>query len=211
LLERGENIRGDIVITNLKQLYTLEEYLELDRQSEERLEFWNGEVFNMSGVSLAHAIIEMNIATYLTSRLGDKKCQVFPANMRIKVPSAPPYRYGDLSALCGEAESELIGGVDALRNPSLIIEVLSESTEKYDFDVKFKQYQSIESFREYLLVRQDCTFVTQFVKRENGEWVHRIYDEVAHAIRLESIECEILLSEIYRNITFPQADGQTLH
>ena len=100
--------------------------------------------------------------------------------------------------------------MDALKNPSLIIEVLSESTEKYDFDVKFKQYQSVESFHEYLLVRQDRIFVTQFVKRENSEWLHRIYDEAAHAIRLESIECEILLSEIYRNITFPQADGQTL-
>lgn len=198
------------MIANLKKRYTLEEYLELDRQSGERLEFWNGEVFNMSGVSLVHAAIEMNIATTLSLRLGDKKCQVFPANVRIKVPSAPPYRYGDLSALCGEAESEIIGGVDALTNPALIIEVLSDSTEKYDFDVRFKQYQSIESFREYLLVRQDRIFVTQFVKRENGEWVHHSYDEAAGTIRVESVECEILLSEIYRNITFPQADGQTL-
>lgn len=189
---------------NLKKRYTLEEYLELDRQSEERLEFWNGEIFNMSGVSLIHAVIEMNIATALTSRLGGKKCQVFPANVRIKVPGAPPYRYGDLSALCGEAESETIGGVDALTNPALIVEVLSPSTEKYDFDVKFRQYQSIESFREYLLVRQDRIFVTHFVKRENGAWLHHIYDEATHTINLESIECQILVSEIYRNVALAE-------
>ncbi len=192
------------MIANLERKYTLEEYLELDRQSEERLEFWNGEIFNMSGVSLIHAAIEINIATVLTSRLGDKKCQVFPANVRIKVPSAPPYRYGDLSALCGEAESEIIGGVDALMNPSLIIEVLSSSTEKYDGDIKFKQYQSIASFREYLLVRQDVALVAQFNKRESGEWVYHSFNELTDNIKLESLDCEISLSEIYRNVALSE-------
>ncbi len=191
------------MVANLEKRYTLEEYLELDIQSEERLEFWNGEIFNMSGVSDEHNQIESNIHFNLRAKTEEPKCRMFLANMRIKVPSAPPYRYADLSALCGEAEFDTVGGVDALVNPALIIEVLSESTEKYDRDMKFKQYQSIESFREYLLIRQDYLFVTQFVKRTDiGEWIHHSYDELTRGIRLESLNCEILLSEIYCNVTF---------
>ncbi|MCP9494314.1 MAG: Uma2 family endonuclease [Pyrinomonadaceae bacterium MAG19_C2-C3] len=197
------------MVANLEHGYTLEEYLEIDRQSEARLEFWNGEIFDMSGVSEEHAAIEINITGCLVARLGDKRCRLFPANMRIKVPSAPPYRYGDLSALCGEAVFEKIGGVDVLMNPSLIIEVLSNSTEKYDRDVKFKQYQSIASFREYLLVRQDRPFVTQIVKsRDRDEWIYQSFDELTDTIKLESVGCEVSCAEIYRNVEFEDEDKQ---
>ena len=125
--------------------YTLEEYLEMDRKSEARLEYWNGDVFDRSGVSKEHARIEINLARYLGTRMAQRGCLVFPANMRIKVPGAPPYRYGDLSGLCGEAHYEQIDGVDVLTNPSLIIEVLSDSTEAYDRGDKFTYYKSIPS------------------------------------------------------------------
>lgn len=193
---------------NLKRRYSLEEYLELDRESEERLEFYNGEIFAMSGVSEGHAEIELNIATDLRNQLRERKCRVFPANVRIKVPSAPPYRYGDLSALCGQAVFEKIGVVDVLINPQLVLEVLSSSTEKYDHDVKFKQYQSIESFREYLLVRQDCSFVAQYVKETNGEWIYRSFDDLSHKVKLESLVCELSLGEIYRNVGFEDLGTQ---
>ncbi len=197
------------MVANLEYGYTLEEYLELDRQSEARLEFWNGEIFNMSGVSEEHGEIELNIATDLRNQLRDRKCRVFPANIRIKVPSAPPYRYGDLSALCGEAVFEEIGGVDVLTNPSLVIEVLSNSTEKYDRDVKFKQYQSIASFREYLLVRQDRAFVTQIVKsRDRDQWIYQSFNELTDTIKLESVDCELSCAEIYRNVEFEDEDKQ---
>ncbi len=140
------------MIAHLEKRITLEEYLELDRQSEERLEFWQGEIFNMSGVSREHNEIELNLIMTLGERLRDKNCRLFLPNMRIKVPSTPAYRYGDVSALCGEAGFEKIGGVDALVNPSLIVEVLSPSTETYDHDIKFKQYQSL------MLRKQDLGF-----------------------------------------------------
>jgi len=197
------------MVANLEHGYTLEEYLELDRQSEARLEFWNGEIFDMSGVSEKHAAIEINITGSLVARLGDKRCRLFPANMRIKVPSAPPYRYGDLSALCDEAVFEKIGGVDVLTNPSLIIEILSNSTEKYDGDVKFKQYQSIASFREYLLVRQDRPFVTQIIKsRDRDEWIYQSFNELTDTIKLESVDCEVSCAGIYRNVEFEDEGEQ---
>jgi Uma2 family endonuclease len=109
---------------NLERRYTLEEYFELERTSNERFEFWNGEVFSMSGGSQAHDRILVNCLVYLSTRLDSKVCRVVSSDMRIKVPAAPPYRYADLSALCGEAQFEEIGGVDALTNAQLIVEVL---------------------------------------------------------------------------------------
>ena len=99
------------LVANPQRRYTLEEYFELERKSEERFEFRDGEVFGMSGVSEEHAEIETNLIVGLKSRLRARGCRVFPANVRIKVPSAPPYRYADLSALCGEAEFEEIGAL----------------------------------------------------------------------------------------------------
>jgi hypothetical protein len=131
-VERNTNMAA-----NPERRYTLEEYLELDRTSEERFEFWDGEVFCMSGASQAHDHILVNCIVALSAKLDAAKCRVFSSNMRIKVPSAPPYRYADLSVLCGKAEFEEIGGVDASVNPQLIIEVLSPSTEAYDRGDKF--------------------------------------------------------------------------
>src|SRR2546421_6713201 len=168
--------------------YTLEEYLELDRNSEERLEYWSGEIFCMSGVGRNHARIEVNLTTQLTLRLAGRGCEVFPANMRIKVPSMPPYRYGDLSALCGEAQFEKIGGLDALTNPSLIIEVLSESTEAYDRGDKFSFYKSIPDFSEYLLIAQHRPHITQFVKSDDGSWIYREFNSLDDVVKLASLD-----------------------
>ena len=137
---------------NPERRYTLEEYFELERNSEERFEFWNGEVFCMSGGSQAHDRIIVNSIVHLSAKLDAIKCRVFSSDMRIKVPTAPPYRYADLSALCGEARFEEIGGVDALVNPQLIVEVLSPSTEAYDRGTKFTRYKSIPNFSEYLFL-----------------------------------------------------------
>src|SRR3989440_7485426 len=150
-----------------KPRYTLEEYFELERKSEERYEYWDGEVFCMSGVSPEHDQIESNLNFHLRAKLTGRNCRVFLANMRIKVPSAPPYRYADLSALCGEAQFEEIGGVRAVTNPTLMIEVLSSSTEAYDRGDKFTHYKSISSFNEYLLVAQHRPHVTQFFRQSD--------------------------------------------
>lgn len=185
-----------------KLKYSLDEYLELDRNSEERLEFWDGEIFNMSGVSRNHGLVEMNISIFLGARLMAKGCQLLPANIRIKVPSMPPYRYGDLSALCGQPKFEKIGGVDALTNPSLIIEVLSDSTEAYDRGDKFTHYKSIPAFSEYLLIAQHRPHVSQFIKQSDGSWIYREFNSLADTVKLETTQCDLSLKEIYQNISF---------
>jgi Uma2 family endonuclease len=196
-VERDANMAA-----NPARRYTLEEYLELDRTSEERFEFWDGEVFCMSGGSEAHAEIEGNVFAFLKSQLRERGCRVFPADMRIKVPSAPPYRYADVSALCGKAEFEKIGGVDTLLNPMLLVEVLSDSTEAYDRGDKFSHYKSIPTLREYLLVAQHRPYVTHLFKDDGGRWIHSEANDLGASLRLDSPDCELPLSEIYRDVTF---------
>ena len=131
-----------------RRRYTLEEYFALELASEEKYEYWNGEVFVMSGASPQHERIVRNLLTGAEIALGERPCEVFPPNLRVKVPAAPPYRYPDLTGLCGAPIYENIGGVDALTNPMLIAEVLSPSTEAFDRGDKFTRYQSIPSFCE---------------------------------------------------------------
>lgn len=187
---------------NPERRYTLEEYLELDRTSEERLEFRDGEVFCMSGVSDEHDAIEGNIYAFLRSQLSERGCRVCLANMRIKVPSAPPYRYADLSVVCGKIEFKEVGGVDASANPQLIVEVLSPSIEAYDRGDKFSHYKSIPTFREYLLVAQHRPHVTHLFNEDDGKWIHEEVDDLGSSVRLRSLDCDLPLSEIYRGVTF---------
>jgi Uma2 family endonuclease len=194
--------RNTIMAANPERRYTLEEYLELDRTSEERLEFWDGEVFCMSGGSQAHDQIIVNCIVAFSAKLDAARCRVFSSDMRIKVPSAPPYRYADCSALCGKAEFEKIGGVDTLVNSTLIVEVLSPSTEAYDRGDKFSHYKSIPTLREYLLVAQHRPHVTHLFRQDDGQWIHAEANDLESSVQLRSLDCELPMNEIYLGVIF---------
>src|SRR4028118_133361 len=130
-----------------KKYYTLEEYLELDYLSEEKIEYWDGNIFTLAGASANHNQIQFNCILALGNKLRGKGCRIFPSDMRVKVPAYSPYRHADLSALCGEARFENLGKQELLVNPSLIIEILSGSTAEFDYGYKFTYYKSIESFK----------------------------------------------------------------
>ncbi|MBS1808915.1 MAG: Uma2 family endonuclease [Acidobacteria bacterium] len=185
-----------------KRKYTLEEYFDLERKSDARLEYWDGEIFDMSGVDPDHDQIESNLHLRLRLQLEGKPCRVYLANTRIMVPSLPPYRYGDLSALCGEAQYEKIGGIRTLVNPQLIIEVLSDSTEAYDRGDKFSYYKSIPSFCEYLLIAQHRPHVTHYLKQADGRWLQTEYNQLADVVQLVSLDCALTLQEIYEQVRF---------
>lgn len=187
---------------NPERRYTLAEYFELERTSEERYEFFDGEIFCMSGGSRAHDRILVNLLVGLSAKLGGRDCRVFSSGMRIKVPSAPPYRYADVSALCGEPSFEEAGGTDALANPALIVEVLSPSTEAYDRGDRFANYKLIESFTEYLLVAQHRPHVTHYVRQPDGSWPGREYEELSDRLTLSSLGCELTLAEVYQDVSF---------
>lgn len=189
-----------------KQNYTLEEYAELEMASEERLEYFEGNVWSMAGASDTHEDIVSNCITELKNKLRGRGCKVYGSNLRVKVPIYPPYRYPDLTAVCGERILEDFYGLRVLVNPALIVEVLSPSTQSFDIGLKFTYYKSIESFTEYLLIDQDKPHVVLYTKQSAEAWLQREFNALADKIYLSSIDCEISVAEVYFDIEFPKVE-----
>lgn len=185
-----------------KHKYTLEEYFDLIQTAEGRWEYWDGELFDMSGASEAHYEIEGNFLACLKAPLVTRGCRAFTSNTAIKVPSLPPFRFGDFAALCGQATFEKIGGIDVLTNPALLVEILSKTTEAYDRGDKFSHYKSIPSFCEYLLVAQHRPHVSHFIKQEDGSWKHYEYNALEEVVTLASVGLTIKLQDIYLGVIF---------
>ncbi len=191
-----------------KKHYTLEEYIELDKNSDEKYEYFDGEVFAMAGGSPDHARIGGNVYATLQQKLRGGNCEAFNSDLRIKVPSAQPYRYPDVTVVCGEQHFEDIQGLQALVNPVLIVEVLSSSTAAYDLDDKFIAYRSIESFREYLLVSQTRPHVIHYVRQPGGKWLRGDIGGLENEVAFESIEVVLPLREIYERVNFQAANSK---
>jgi Uma2 family endonuclease len=182
--------------------YTLEEYFALEQASDARFEYWDGDIVCMSGGTLAHYRITRNLVARLEQKLVEGPCEVFTEAFPVKTPTLLPYRYPDLSVVCGAPEIENIGGVDALLNPVMIIEVLSPSGESRDRGDKFKAYQAIESFREHLLVAQHVPYITHYTRESAGVWLRNDVTGLEAAVRLDSAACELFLAEVYKGVTF---------
>ena len=184
--------------------YSLQEYFEIEKNSEEKFEFWDGNVWCMAGASPAHERIVVNVGGHLRELFRGRGCSVFGSNLKVKVPAYSPYRYPDLSVYCGEGIYETMDGLEVLTNPQMIVEVLSPSTEAFDRGEKFTYYKSIESLSEYLLVATNRPHVTQFVKQNENEWVQREAIDLNGKLLLPTFEVGILLSEIYLDVEFPE-------
>jgi Uma2 family endonuclease len=180
---------------------TPQEYLRLERQSEYKSEYVNGQIFAMTGASRKHNLITTNISRELSLQLKGRPCEVYAVDMRVKVRATGLYTYPDVAVVCGEPEFE-DDFVDTLLNPTLLVEVLSQSTERYDRIAKSSYYRTIESLAEHLLVSQDELRVEQYVKQPNGEWLLFEYLAPDSAAQLPSIDCSLLLSEVYDRISF---------
>lgn len=192
------------MIAEPKHNYTLEEYFEIERNSEEKYEYFDGNVWSMAGASPAHERIVINIGGHLRDLFRGRGCSVFSSNLKVKVPDYPPYRYPDLSVYCGQGIYEKMDGLDVLINPQMLIEVLSPSTEAFDRGDKFLYYKSIPSFVEYLLISATHPFVTQFIKVNENEWIQRDAVGLEGKLFSETFQVEMVLSEIYLDVEFPE-------
>lgn len=181
------------------KFYTPEEYLELERGSEVRHEYIDGEIYEMAGANKPHNRISVNVVRLLDNQLLERGCNIYGSNMRVRIASTGKYTYPDVVAVCGEEifEDE---AEDTLLNPMLIIEVLSKSTEAYDRGAKFEYYQTIESFREYVLITQEPFRVEQFVRKEANVWTYFEFRKPDDVVKLNSIDCELALRDIYHKI-----------
>ncbi|CAN5652906.1 hypothetical protein BH24ACI2_BH24ACI2_00080 [soil metagenome] len=148
-----------------KHKYSLKEYFEIERNSEEKLEYWDGNIWSMAGASPQHERIVVNIGGHLRELFRGRGCSVFGSNLKAKVPDYPPYRYPDLSVYYGEGVYETMDGLEVLTNPQMLVEVLSPSTETFDRGDKFSYYKSIPSFTEYLLVAANRPFITHLLNK----------------------------------------------
>ena len=184
-----------------KPKMTIEEYIEFDKLSEERYEYFAGELFAMAGGSPNHTRIGGNVYASLREKLRRGACEAFTADLRVKVPNALPYRYPDVSVAC-EPQFEEMQGVQALLNPVLLVEVLSVSTTDYDLGAKFAEYQSIQSFQEYLVIAQDVAHVIQHIRQPQG-WLRLDLIGLDSRVQLASLKLELSLRDIYERVSFP--------
>jgi Uma2 family endonuclease len=187
--------------TQPKSYITPEQYLEIDRKAEFKSEYINGEMFAMSGGSLAHSRIATAVMLELGLQLRHGSCEVLNSDMRVVVNLEGLYVYPDVTVFCGEPRL-LDGHNDALLNPTLIVEVLSPSTEAYDRGNKFEYYEEIESFREYVLVASESIGVEVRRLSPSGEWTLKIYRSLDDVVELQSIGCRLALKDIYEKVEF---------
>nr|WP_320015515.1 Uma2 family endonuclease [uncultured Desulfobacter sp.] len=182
---------------------TQEEYLELERTSEIKHEYFNGQIFAMTGGSLNHNRISRNIDRKLGNQLEGSPCENFVGDMRVKIQGNEKYTYPDITVVCGNIELEKIKGVETLLNPIVIMEILSESTEAYDRGTKFRHYRLIPSLQEYILVSQDHCLVELYRRGDNDIWqILSPCTDMNKSVSIASADCELLLSDIYYRVEF---------
>ena len=187
-----------------KKYISPEEYLAMERDSLEKHEYFDGEIFQMAGSSNEHNIITSNIIISLGSQLKKRNCQVYSPDMRVHIPKTGLYTYPDISIVCGKTQLLPDANLDTLTNPILIVEVLSSSTEGYDKGAKFDNYRSLESLREYVLVSQDAKKVIRYTKQTDGSWILVDFIGDKTEIELFSIECRLTMDDIYDKVDFEE-------
>lgn len=179
---------------------TPEEYLTFERKATTKSEYLRGQIIARSGASFAHNFITADIVTHLNIQLMGGECQVAASDMRVKATQTASYFYPDVVVICGEPRAE-DDNFDILLNPTLIVEVLSSSTEAYDRGEKFEHYQQIASLKEYILISQDKVHVEQY-RRQGEQWLLTEFREIEEVLSLLSIDCELRLWDVYRRVKF---------
>lgn len=182
-----------------KPSYDFEEYLATERNQEIRNEYVAGEVYAMTGAKEGHNLIVVNLASELRTRFKQRPCRVFANDMKVRIDLADACTYPDLVALCGERQFH-DGRRDAITNPALIVEVLSESTEAYDRGDKFALYRRLPSLREYLLISQEHMAAELYTRQPDGRWLLSTFDRAEQEIALESVDCSVPMAEIYDKV-----------
>ena len=184
----------------LKPRLTPEDYLAIERGAEYKSEYFNGEIFAMTGASEPHNAIVVNTTIQLGNQLKKRPCRLYANDLRVKVSPTGMYTYPDVAAACGELRFE-DGYIDTLLNPSVIVEVLSPSTEAYDRGEKFAHYRRLDSLMEYVLVSQDKVRVEHYT-RQAGGWLLTEISDLDGVLRLASIDCSVRLRDIYDKVQF---------
>ena len=188
-----------MVTSPKKEEWSREAYLAMERESVTKHEFLRGEVFAMTGGTAAHNLVGLGFGAELRNALKGRRCQVFSSDMRISIPQTELYTYPDASIACGPKFED--GRTDNLRNPSVIVEVLSESTEAYDRGRKFELYRQLPSLTDYILASQKEVLVEHFTRQADGRWLlSELRPGGRVRIMLEGGEISIDIDEVYAGV-----------
>lgn len=181
--------------------WTIEEYLEMENASFEKHEYYQGEIFAMSGPKMADNIIATNVLGELRQKLKGSKCRPYNSDQRIHIEKNTLFTYPDISVVCGEVKT-LNNDEWNILNPIILIEVLSPSTRNYDHGDKFKLYREIPSLKEYILIDSSSVSVEAFSVNAAGLWELKEYKSVNEILFIQAIQTELPLKEIYEDTTF---------
>jgi Uma2 family endonuclease len=177
--------------------YTIFEYVQLEEYSNVRHEYLDGQIYAMAGGTPEHGTYAANVIGLLTAQLRGRPCRVQTSDVRIRVQSTGLDTYPDVSVVCGHAERDA-EDANAIVNPTLLVEVLSSSTEEYDRGEKLEHYKKISELREVVFVAHDKRSVEVVRRLDNDEWIVEQAGPGLSA-RLESLGCELPVDEIYRD------------
>lgn len=193
------------------QRMTEAEYLAFEEQSEEKHEYSRGRIYAMTGGSVRHGVITMNIGTHLNNQLRDRDCSVTSPDVRVHVASRRAYRYPDVTVFCGDP-AYVEGRTDTITNPTLLVEVLSPGTALLDRNDKLTDYTQIDSLQAYVLVAQDTAKVEVFQRHEGGRWLYEYVTgldaEIEVAVASADTPLRLSLAEIYRRVRWDEAEAE---
>lgn len=188
-------------ISYSKRKYTIDEYLEMENAASEKHEYYQGEIFAMSGARMPHNRIAKNLLISLGIKLRGKPCEPFGSDVRIHIEKNTLFTYPDITVFCEEPKS-LDGGELDFLNPTLIFEVLSPSTRNYDEGEKFRLYRDIPTLKEYILVDSESISVRAHVLNNAGSWEQKEYNSLNDTLVLPTIQVSVPLTEVYEGINF---------
>ncbi len=197
--------------------FTEDQYLAIERESEERHEYLDGQIYAMAGESPEHGDICANLVSELRNQLKGTRCRVWTKDTKVRsgpMPKSPfsikgLYSYPDVVIVCGKPQF-LDKHKDVLINPKVIIEVLSPSTEDFDPDEKFRRYRTFNpTLTDYLIVAQDRPLIEHFAQQDNGQWViaASVTDPYG-SVHIASINCTLQLLEVYDRVEFHEDEEE---
>lgn len=180
------------------------EYFGIERAAEFKSEFFDGETFAMAGGTPQHSLIATNLAREFGNRLMNGRCLAYNADLRLKIEATGLCTYPDLSVICGPLRFAP-GTDDTVVNPTLLVEVLSVSTEAYDRGRKFEHYRQVPTLQEYLLVSQTEPRIEQFIRQPDGRWLLNEAAGLEKGLELPSLKITISLGEVFAKVSFVPA------
>lgn len=180
---------------------SIEEYLAVEALSEAKHEYYNGEVFAMARASVPHNRLVRNGLSAVDGFLRGKLCEVFPSDLKTHVKTKSAFVYPDLSIVCNGLQFYKSTN-DIIVNPTVIIEVLSPDTERYDRGKKFILYRQIESLQEYILISSMEILVEKFTRDAADKWILNDHKGLPDKLLIGAINLQLPLAEIYRDVAF---------